>query len=203
MLAHGPDERCLRSLIAFGLRKTDFLAFVQVVEMAIGNAVAVKVDLVAIAARDEAVIFFGMKRCDYAVGRYLVFLDVTFPLPDDVLQLPASGLERIADRHVNVLVRSSGGGFAADHDIGGIGNDEMNPYVKDVTLVMPVLGPRDDHAGADDPVEKLLELLCFVSDSRLDGIGMLNAFERDLQGNVHSETFNRIRNETGFRHIRP
>lgn len=75
MLPGRPHKRRLRSLIALRLRKADFLAFVQDVETAIRDAVAVKVDFAAIAARDEAVICLGMKLRYDAVRRDLAFLN--------------------------------------------------------------------------------------------------------------------------------
>src|SRR5271157_5858353 len=175
MLPGRPHKRRLRTLIALRLRKADFLAFVQDVETAIRDAVAVKVDFAAIAARYDA------------VRRDLVFLNVTSPLADNVLKLASRGLKGIADRHVNVFMGPGRGGFAADYDIGGIRDNEMNPDMVDVAFVMTVLRSSDDHSCADDPLEKLLKLASLLSDSCLNSIGMLNAFERDFQWNFHGE----------------
>lgn len=187
MLPGRPHKRRLWTLIALRLRKADFLAFVQDVETAIRDAVAVKVDFAAIAARDEAVICLGMKLRYDAVRRDLVFLNVTSPLADNVLKLASRGLKGIADPHVNVLMGPGRGGFAADYDIGGIRDNDMNPDMVDVAFVMTVLRPSDDHSCADDPLEKLLKLASLLSDSCLNSIGMLNAFERDFQWNFHGE----------------
>jgi hypothetical protein len=46
----------------------------------------------------------------------------------------------------------------------------MDPDVIDVTLVMAMLRPGHDNARADDPAEKLLKLLRFFSDARLNGV---------------------------------
>ena len=187
MLPGRPHKRRPRSLIALRLRKADFLAFVQDVETAIRDAVAMKVDFAAIAARDDAVICLGMKLRYDAVRRDLVFLNVTSPLADNVLKLASRGLKGIADTHVNVLMGPGRGGFAADYDIGGIRDNDMNPDMVDVAFVMTVLRPSDDHSCADDPLEKLLKLASLLSDSCLNSIGMLNAFERDFQWNFHGE----------------
>ena len=170
MLPGRPHKRRLWTLIALRLRKADFLAFVQEVETAIRDAVAVKVDFAAIAARDEAVICLGMKLRYDAVRRDLVFLNVTSPLADNVLKLASRGLKGIADRHVNVFMGPGRGGFAADYDIGGIRDNEMNPDMVDVAFVMTVPRPGHDNARADDPAGKLLKLICFLSNPRLNGV---------------------------------
>jgi hypothetical protein len=72
------------------------------------------------------------------------------------------------------------GGLAAHHNIGRIGNNEMNPDVKDVSLVVAVLRPRNDDASAEDAVRKLLEFFDFFFDACFDGVGVLNAIECDL-----------------------
>ena len=103
-----------------------------------------------------------------------------FLFPDDILKLPACGLERIANRHIDVLMGPVCRGLAAHYNIGRIGNNEMNPDVKDVSLVVAVLGPGNDDARAEDAVGKLLELFNFFFDACFDGVGMLNAIECDL-----------------------
>ncbi len=108
--------------------------------------------------------------------RALVF----FLFPDDILKLPASGLERIANCHIDVLMGAVCRGLAAHHNIGRVGNNEMNPDVKDVSLVVAVLGPGNDDARAEDAAGKLLELFHFLFNACFDGVGMLNAIECDL-----------------------
>ncbi len=102
---------------------------------------------------------------------------VLFPFPDNILKLPACSLERVTYGHVDILMGPIRSGLAAHHNVASIGNHEMNPDVKDISLVMAMLRPRNDNARADDAVGKLLQLLNFFSDTCLDGVGMLNAIE--------------------------
>ena len=57
----------------------------------------------------------------------------------DVLKLAARGLERIVDRQVNVLIGARGAGLAADGNICGIGNGEMDADAIAIALAMAVL----------------------------------------------------------------
>jgi hypothetical protein len=185
MFADRLDKTRLRSFIALRFRKPYLLPGFQLLKAVIGDTIAVKVDFTAIAASDKAVICLGMKLCDYPMGRDLVQLHLTAPSADDILKLPPCGLECIADCYVDVLMSPGHCRLAAHDNIRGIGNNEVNPDVKDVALVVTVLRAGNDNLTADDPAEKLLKLGSFFPDTRLDDIGMLNAFEGDLKGDLH------------------
>jgi hypothetical protein len=113
-------------------------------------------------------------------ARRLSRSSVFFQFPDHILKLPASGLERIADCHIDVLMGIVCRGLSAHHNIRRIGHHEMNPDVKDVSLVVAVLRPGNNDARAEDAVGKLLKLFNFFSDACFDGVGMLNVVECDL-----------------------
>ncbi len=105
-----------------------------------------------------------------------------------ILELAARGLERIADGHINVLMRSVRGGLAAYRDIGRLRNHKMDADLKGVALVMAALRLRNDHARANDVVVKLLKLLYLFPDTRLNRIGVLYAIEGNLKWNLHGIT---------------
>ncbi len=125
MFAHRLHEARLGPFIPLGLRKAHLFPHFQLVEAVFCDAVAVKVDFPAVAAGDEAVSCSRMDRGDCAVRRDLVFFHLPLPFADDVLKLPARGLERIADGYINVLMGPGSGGLAAYGDIRGVGNGEM------------------------------------------------------------------------------
>jgi hypothetical protein len=104
---------------------------------------------------------------------------------DDILKLAPRCLEGITDSYVNVLMSSGASGIPAYDDVGSIRNHEMNPDVKDFTLVKAVPGAANHHPTAYDSAKKLLKLGSFLPDTRLDNIGMLNAFEGDLKRDLH------------------
>jgi hypothetical protein len=75
---------------------------------------------------------------------------VLFLFADDILKLTAGCLERIAYCQINVLMGSVCRGLAAYRNVGSIGNREMNPDVKNISLVVAVLWPGDNDPCADD-----------------------------------------------------
>lgn len=185
MFADRLHKTCLRSFVAPRFDKTYFLSSFELLEEVIRHAITMKVDLTAIAARDEAVICLGMKFRDDSMGWDFVLLHLTGPFADNILKLPPRGLEGVTDGDVNVLMSPGGSGFSAYDDVRSIGNYEMNPDVKDVAFVMTVLGPANHHPAANDPAKELFKLGSFLPDACLDNIGMLNAFEGDLKGDLH------------------
>src|SRR5581483_1489971 len=105
--------------------------------------------------------------------------------PDVVLQLPASRVECIPDRNVDVLMPTGGRRIAADVDVLVARYGDVHPDAIGVALVMTVLRAGDDHARGCDPVVKSLEPLRFLAHRCLDGVGMPNVLERDLEGYLH------------------
>jgi hypothetical protein len=175
----------LGSFVALRFNKPHFLSSFELLKAVVCHAITMKVDFTAIAASNESVICLGMKFRDYPMGRDFMLLHLTSPFVDDILKLPPRRLEGITDSYVSVLMSSGASGFPAYDDVGSIGNHEMNPDAKDVTLVMAVLGAANHHPAAYYPTKKLLKLGSFLPDTRLYNIGMLNAFERDLKGDLH------------------
>jgi hypothetical protein len=105
---------------------------------------------------------------------------VLFAFPGDILKLTAGSLERVPYCHIDILMGPVRRGLAADRNVRSIGKREMNLDLKNISLVVAALWPGDNDACADDSPGKLLELLDFLSNASLDGVGMLNAIECDL-----------------------
>ena len=187
MLAHRPHKACLRPFVSLRFRESDLLANLQFFEKVIHDAVTMKVDFAAVAALDEAVLRAPVNCRDDAVRRGLMFFHMASAFADEVLKLPARGLERITDGQIDILMRPRDSRLMAHRDVCGIGNNEMDPDVIDVALMMTVLGARYHDTAAYDPAEKLFELFSLLSDTCLDSIGMLNAFEGDLKWSLHRE----------------
>ena len=167
MLAHRAHEACLGPFVSLRFRESDLLANLQFFEKVILDAVTMKVDFAAVAALDEAVLRARVNCRDDAVRRGLMFFHLASAFADEVLKLPARGLERIADGHVDILMRPRDSRLMAHRDVCSIGNNKMDPDVIDVALMMTVLGARYHDTAANDPAEKLFELFSLLSDARL------------------------------------
>jgi hypothetical protein len=115
----------------------------------------------------------------------LAFLDFALSFAGEILKLPTCGLKGVADSHVDIVVGIRNVWIPVDYDIGGPGYRKMNLYLIGVALVVPMLRPADNHAYQGDSVRERLELLPVITDAGLDGVGMLDVFERDLKWNLH------------------
>ena len=175
-------------LVAHGLREAHLLAGFELVELGAGDAVAVEIYLAAIGGGDEAVVLLGMHSGDRSVRGLLVLLDVALALAGQILQLPAGRLEGVADRHIDVLVRTGCRGLATDRDVASAWNDQVDSDLVGVALVMPVLWPGNDHAHHGNALVQLLQLggLCPYAD--LNGVGMADVLEGELKRGLHGGT---------------
>src|SRR5215471_11713738 len=97
--------------------KTHFIADGELVKPAIGDAVAVEVDLVAIGTQDEAAILLGEQAGDPPVLGNRVQLHLAAPLANMIFEHPAGGVEGVADRDVDILMRLVRRRIAADGDL--------------------------------------------------------------------------------------
>lgn len=106
-------------------------------------------------------------------------LHVATLLPSIVLQPSARGVERLADRRLNVLVMLSRDGELAARDLKVDAND--------VLVAFPLVAPAEleDHATACDMRVIVLELFSLFADGVVEGVGMSDAVEGDLEWYLH------------------
>ena len=74
-------------------------------------------NLVGVGAQDEAAILLGEEACDPTVVGHRVQLHLASPLSKMIVEQPAGGIESVADRDVDVLMRMVYRGVAADGDL--------------------------------------------------------------------------------------
>jgi hypothetical protein len=180
VLADWAHERRLRAFVSDGFGKPHFLPQLETVELIVGDAVAVEVDLAAIGGGNEAVISLWNERANGAMRLRLVNFDVSLPLAHEVLQLAARGVEGIRDRNLDVLVPPGGRGIAAYGNIRGAGDRQVDTNTVRVTLVMAMLRAPDDDSRRRDAIEKLLELPPLLAHPLLDVIDVRDVLEGDL-----------------------
>ena len=74
-----------------------------------------------------------------------------------VLQLPARGIERIADRDAQLLMRMVLAELAPD-DHRAAGHRQIHTHLVDIALPMAAVGGVQHHPARDNPVTELVEL---------------------------------------------
>jgi hypothetical protein len=135
----------LRALLALGHGETDGIADLQAVEPIIGHAVAVKIDLLAVACLDEPVPLIGDEPDDAAAeGRRHMMLHPCIELADVILELAYHGVEGITHRHIGVLVRviPRAGPAHASGERGERGRRDPRRWSAGITTVSTYPPPR-------------------------------------------------------------
>ena len=105
-----------------------------------------------------------------------------------VLQLTAGGVERVADRDMHVLVPPRGPRIPGYIDVLAAGHGQMDADAVGVAFVVAMLGARDYDARRGNAVVEALEPLRLLGDRRLEGIGMTDVLEGDLERYLHGQT---------------
>jgi hypothetical protein len=85
--------------------KAHLVAYSKGCESAVHNDVAVEINLVAIGTHDEPAILLGQKPRDPPMIRDSMQFDIAAPLTDMVLEQPAGGVEGVADRDIDIVMR--------------------------------------------------------------------------------------------------
>ena len=159
MLAERDDGARLRALGALGVlcNKTHLIAHPELVEPAIGDAVTVEIDLIAVGAQNEAAILLGKNTRDLPVVGHRMYLDITAPLPNVVLEQPAGGIEAVAERDIDVLMRMVRRRITPDDDLPP-GNFEIDADLKQIALLTTRVPAFDDDTARRDAIEEPLKL---------------------------------------------
>jgi hypothetical protein len=107
MLAQRYHGARLRAFGTLGMLrdKPHLVADRQRFEAAIGDTVAVKIDLLTPRTQDEAAILFGEKPHNPTMIRHGVQFDIAAPSTNVVFEESASSVKGVADRDINILMR--------------------------------------------------------------------------------------------------
>jgi len=184
-------ERChgtrLRALGAFTIlrHETHLVTDSEPLEAAIGDAVAVKIDLGAVAGLDEAAIVIGKEACDPAVITDRMQLHVAARFANVIFEQSASCIEGIANCDIGIVMRMTGCRIAADDDLAAR-NDQVDPHLEQVALQMARVPAFDDDMAGDDPVAEAYEVLGASADPGREGFGGVHVTKRDLKRQLHS-----------------
>src|SRR5271166_4565934 len=186
MLAERNHGARLRALSTLGMPrdKTHFIAHRELVEPTVRNAVAVEIDLVAVGAQDETAILLGEKACDPTVVRHRVLLHLASPLANMIFEQPAGGIESVADRDVDVLMRMVFRGIAADGDLAA-GNFKVDADPEQIALMAARVPAFDDDAARHNAIADSFQLLGPLAYARRDCVRGSHMPEGDLKRKLH------------------
>jgi hypothetical protein len=135
---------------------------------AVHDAVAMEIDLIALGAHDEAAILFRKEPRDPPMVGHRMQLDVAAPLTNMVFEQPAGGIESVADRDMDILVRMMRRGIAPDDDLVA-GNFEIDTYPKQIALLAARVPALDNDPAGYDSVKEAVEFRGAILYSCRDG----------------------------------
>ena len=116
MLADDVNRTRLRPVRGGFLGEPDFVTGLELVEVTVDHAVAMKVDFTAVGTQDRTAVRHRHDLDNLAVGRLFVVLDVTALPARESLQLATHGIERVVHRDVRVFVCLVPGRIAPDDE---------------------------------------------------------------------------------------
>jgi hypothetical protein len=186
MLADQMDGSRLRAFLAlaFGNDEAHLLADLDVAERIADDAVPVEIDLAAVRCLDDAVTVFR-KQLRYAtMGRYFVAFDIAASASNMVFKLAPRSVEGIADSHIDVLMGVVRGGIAPDHHFSAR-NRQIDTNMIEFAFVVMCVWRFDNYSAAGDAAVKLLKSSGSLADALFNSVGMSNATEADLHGELH------------------
>jgi hypothetical protein len=156
----------------------------ELFETAIGDAVAMEIDLVAIGGLDKAAILLGEEACNPAVVRHRMQLYLTAPLANVIFEQAAGGIERVADGDMGIFMRMMGRRIATDDNLSA-GNRKIDANPKQIALLAPRVLAFDDDPASCDPVIKAFEFLGAVAYPRRNGLRAVHMAKSDLKWDLH------------------
>jgi hypothetical protein len=180
---NGAGLRALLALIRVH-EKAHIVTDVQPIECAVQDAIAMHVDLLPVGCRDEAVALLGKEPCNNAVLWRFVDLCLAAVPTEDILELPPRRVERIADRHIHILVGMVLRRVAPHHDLVTWDLD-VDAEMENSSLAMMAMSGLDNDAAAHDSPVKAIKLVDAIADMSLDRVGSFHAAKRDLRRELH------------------
>ena len=162
---YGARLRALRALRML-CDKAHLVPHRELVEAAIRDAVAVEIEFVAIGGQNEPAILLREQAHNPSVVWHGVQLHIAAHLTRMVFEQPVSGIESVADRHVNVFMAAVCRRIAADDNLAAR-NLEVDADVEQIALPLARMAAFDDDAAGNDPFEESVQLFGPLSDARL------------------------------------
>lgn len=167
----------LRAKLARFFDETNFPADLKITEACLDHAVLVKIHESPVRRFDPAVV--GIKLGDAPMRHDGVCLHGATPAARMVFKPAPHRVERVANRHMNVLVRVMLRRLAA-HDDFISRHLHVDAHVIEIALMVMPMMFLDDDATADDAVEEFIEFVRTLAHFRLDRGGRLYVAKNNL-----------------------
>ena len=177
-------RRGLRPFVAELLGEPDLVADGEPVVI-IEHAVAMEVDLASI-GREVAPLTLDVDVRHAGVRRLDVRLHVSTQTLRVIRELPPRGPERIADRHVGVLVCAVERVIAADHDVRAR-HRQGHEHADALAAVVVLVRALDHHVTALDPVVDVFQLAGPTTHEIFDRGARFHVAKRDIQLEWHAD----------------
>ncbi len=170
---------CLPTVLAHFFGEMHRIANIEVIEVGIDHAVAVEINMSAVACLDRSVILVRHEGDNAAVGRNFMGLYLSPTAVATVFQLPRDSIEGIANCNVDVLVRLMFGRIPAGDEF-GVRNFYIYANMVQIALLMVLVMRLDDDPATHDFLAKLLKFPGSLTDFGFDEFRRLDVTKYDL-----------------------
>jgi hypothetical protein len=113
-----------------------------------------------------------------------VQLHLAAPLANMIFKRPAGGVEGVADRDVDILMRMVRRRIAADGNLAA-GNFEVDADLEQIALTPARVPAFHDGPARDDAIEEPFELPSPLAYARRDGLRGIHMAESNLERKLH------------------
>lgn len=177
----------LRTFLADFIDEAHGRTDLEPVECPVKNAVAMEVDLAPIGRFDEAIALVApqFRHATLAV-RLLSRLHVTALTSHMILEPTAQAIESLVDSSIGILACCIGFWSMAHHDL-TTRNGQIDAHSEMPAALLVPVGALDHDVAAGDAGGEGLELFRPLLDVPLDGIGVWDVTEGDLNGKRHGQ----------------
>lgn len=179
MLAFHQHRARLRTVFAFLDAEMHRHADVEPVERPVHDAVAVEIDVAAIAGLDAPETLHGVEFADAAVRHDFMFLGVAAPALHALFELARGGVEGIAQGDVRILMGVLVVLVAGHGDLAA-GQGDVDVHAEQAALMLVLVRRLDDDAAADDLLTVTVEFRGEFVDAGLQGRRGIHVTEGDL-----------------------
>lgn len=184
MLADNVDGARLRPFVAKLFDEADFGAYLQLIEIALHDRVAVKIDFTAVPRFDKAAILAGQETRHAAVRRLGVLFHFAAEIAHRVLDLADRGVEGVTDGDDGMFMFGLVAMASVDNNVFASRHGDAQRDMKKVSMLMS-RGLGDGQVARGDPVAELFEPSDLSDHLSANGVRRLVVTKGDFRWRLH------------------